>query len=162
MQCFLSTRNNLFLCLIYDDVMSLCFQRSSNVFYRYFDQYDYFDHSQILIFIFSSRRRHRRRHQYEIIQKNFYETSLSVAKIYSFVISLQNNQSCSIFASSLSQFTFTFIRSFSLSFGFFNQSFSSFRFEIDDSEDEIRENWLFNEIRNLIEWKMLIDSRSFE
>jgi hypothetical protein len=41
------------------------------VFYRYFDQYDYFDHSKILIFIFSSRRRHRRRHQYEIIQKIF-------------------------------------------------------------------------------------------
>jgi hypothetical protein len=69
----------------------------SNVFYRYFDQYGYFDHPQTLIFIFSPRRRHRRRHQYEVIQKNFYETSLSIAKIYPLVTSVQNNQSCRIF-----------------------------------------------------------------
>jgi hypothetical protein len=90
---------------------------NSNVFYRYFDQYDYFDHSQILIFIFSSRRRHRRRHQYEIIQKMFYETSLNIAKIYLFVISIQNNQSCRIFRIFFfsihfyfHSLTFTFIR----------------------------------------------------
>ncbi len=68
-----------------------------NVFYRYFDQYHYFDHSQILIFIFSSRRRHRRRHQYEIIQKILYETSLNIAKIYSLIISVSNKRSFRIF-----------------------------------------------------------------
>jgi hypothetical protein len=55
------------------------------------------------------------------------------------------------FAFSLSQLTFTLIRSLSLSFEFSNQDFSSFRFEIDDSEDEIREDRLFSEIRNSIE-----------
>jgi hypothetical protein len=39
------------------------------MFYCYFDQYHYFNHFQILIFIFLSRRRHWQRHQYEIIQK---------------------------------------------------------------------------------------------
>jgi hypothetical protein len=66
------------------------------------------------------------------------------------------------FAFFLSQLIFIFIRSLSFSFEFSNQDFSSFRLEIDDSEDEIRENRLFSEIRNSIERKMLIDSKSFE
>jgi hypothetical protein len=40
-----------------------------NVFYRYFAQYNYFDHLNTSNFIISSRRRNRRRCQYEIIQK---------------------------------------------------------------------------------------------
>jgi hypothetical protein len=70
---------------------------SLNVIDDYFDHYDYFDHFKILNFIISFRRRHRRRRQYEIIQKNFNETSFNIVKVYSLIISIQNKQSFKIF-----------------------------------------------------------------
>jgi hypothetical protein len=42
-----------------------------NVVYGHFAHYDHFDHSKTLNFIISPRRRHRRRRQYEVIQKIF-------------------------------------------------------------------------------------------
>ncbi len=117
--------------------------------YHYFDQYHYFDHFKILNFIILSRCRHRRRHQYEIIEKIFYETSLSIAKIYLLVISIQNNQSCKIFR------IFSFLTHFYSHSISLIKNFSSFRLNIDDSDDqeheidhEIYVNRSINEIRS--------------
>jgi hypothetical protein len=77
-----------------------------NVFYHYFVNYHYFAHFQILFFIFSSRRRQRRRQQYEVFQKIFYETSLIIAKIYHFIISIQNKQTFQFIDNQHSIFTF--------------------------------------------------------
>ncbi len=77
-----------------------------NVFYHYFANYHYFAHLQILFFNFSSRRRHRRRQQYEVFQKIFYEISLTIAKIYHFIISIQNKQTFQLIDSQHSIFTF--------------------------------------------------------
>jgi hypothetical protein len=78
----------------------------SNVFYHYFANYHYFAHPQILFFTFSSRRRQRRRQQYKVFQKIFYETSLSIAKIYRLIISVQNKQTFQLIGSQHSIFTF--------------------------------------------------------
>jgi hypothetical protein len=47
------------------------FNKLDNVVYGHFAHYGHFDHFKTLNFIISSRRRHRRRRQYEIIQKIF-------------------------------------------------------------------------------------------
>ncbi len=78
------------------------FDGHTNVIDGYFDHYGYFDHPKTLNFTISPRRRYRRRRQYEIIQKICNETSLSIAKIYSLIISIQNKQSSRIFVSLLS------------------------------------------------------------
>jgi hypothetical protein len=77
-----------------------------NVFYHYFANYHYFAHPQTLFFTFSPRRRQRRRQQYEVFQKIFYETSLIIAKIYHFIISIQNKQTFQFIDSQHSIFTF--------------------------------------------------------
>jgi hypothetical protein len=77
-----------------------------NVFYHYFANYHYFAHPQTLFFTFLSRRRQRRRQQYEIFQKIFYETSLTIAKIYLLIISIQNKQTFQLIDSQHSIFTF--------------------------------------------------------
>jgi hypothetical protein len=79
---------------------------TSNVFYHYFVNYHYFAHSQTLFFTFSPRRRQRRRQQYEIFQKIFYETSLSNAKMIFFITSIRNNRMFQFIDTS--HFTFTF------------------------------------------------------
>jgi hypothetical protein len=63
-----------------------------NVFGRYLAHGHYFTPPQTLFFTFSPRRRQRRRQQYEVFQKIFYETSLSIAKIYLPITSVQDNQ----------------------------------------------------------------------
>ncbi len=77
-----------------------------NVFYHYFVNYHYFVHSQTLFFIFSPRRRQRQRQQYEVFQKIFFETSLTIAKIYHLIISVQNKQTFQLIGSQHSTFTF--------------------------------------------------------
>jgi hypothetical protein len=62
------------------------------VFYHYFANYHYFAHPQTLLFTFSPRRRQRRRQQYEVFQKIFYETSLSNAKMTLSITSVRNNR----------------------------------------------------------------------
>ncbi len=79
------------------------------MFYRYFTNDHYFFNSQILFFIFSSRCRQRRRQQYEIFQKIFYETSLNIVNIYFFIISIQNNQTFQFIDNHHSTFTFCLI-----------------------------------------------------
>jgi hypothetical protein len=76
------------------------------VFYHYFANYHYFAHPQTLFFIFSPRRRQRRRQQYENFQKIFYETSLIIVKIYHLIISIQNKQTFQFIDSQHSIFTF--------------------------------------------------------
>jgi hypothetical protein len=80
-----------------------------NVFYHYFVNYHYFVHPQILFFIFSSRRRQRRRQQYEILQKIFYEMSLSNAKMILSITSVRNNRMFQLIDTSHSTFTFCFV-----------------------------------------------------
>jgi hypothetical protein len=63
----------------------------------------------------------------------FYETSLSIVKIYLLVILIQKNQSCIIFR------ILSFLTHFYLHLTLLISSFSSFRFEIDDSDDEEHE-----------------------
>ncbi len=96
-------------------------ERRTNVIDDYFDHYDYFDHLKILNFILSSRRRHRRRRQYEIIQKIFNETSFNIAKIYLLIISIQNKQSFKNFRIS------SFLTHFHLISKLLNRWFRSFQ-----------------------------------
>ncbi len=77
-----------------------------NVFDHYLIHYHYLILSQILFFIFSSRRHQRRRQQYENFQKILCDTSLNIVKIYLFIISIQNNQKIQFIDSQHSTFTF--------------------------------------------------------
>jgi hypothetical protein len=79
---------------------------TSNVFDRYLAHYHYFTPPKILFFTFSPHRRQRRRQQYEVFQKIFYETSFSIAKIYLSIISIQDNQKFQLIDSQHSTFTF--------------------------------------------------------
>jgi hypothetical protein len=74
--------------------------RRCNVFYRYFSP------SKILFFTFSPRRRQRRRQQYEIFQKIFYETSLNNTKMSLFITSVRNNRMFQLIDTRHSTFTF--------------------------------------------------------
>ncbi len=76
------------------------------MFDHYLFHYHYLVLSQILFFIFSPRRHQRRRQQYEIIRKKFYETSLSNTKIILFITSVRNNRMFQFIDTR--HFTFTF------------------------------------------------------
>jgi hypothetical protein len=93
---------------IFASLMS-CDANLTNVFYHYFANYHYFAHPQILFFTFSSRRRQRRRQQYEVFQKIFYETSLSNAKMILSITSVRNNRMFQFIDTSHSTFTFCFV-----------------------------------------------------
>ncbi len=76
------------------------------MFNRYFINESDFSSLKVLFFTFSSRRRQRRRQQYEGFQQIFSETSLSIANIYHFIISIQSNQTFQRIDSHHSTFTF--------------------------------------------------------
>jgi hypothetical protein len=80
----------------------------TNVFDHYLTHYHYLISSQILFFIFSSRRHQQRRQQYENFQKILCDTSLNIAKIYLFIIFVQNNQKIQLIDNQHSTFTFWF------------------------------------------------------
>ncbi len=79
------------------------------MFHHYFDIYHYFYIFKTLFFTFSPRRGQRRRQQYDVFQKMFYETSFSIANIYSFITSFRNNRVFQLIDSQHSTFTFCHI-----------------------------------------------------
>ncbi len=85
------------------------------MFSRYLGHGRNLGHSQILFFIFSPRRRQRRRQQYEIFQEIFYETSLSNIKMFLFITSDRNNRTFQSIDTRHSTFTFCFVFTFFLS-----------------------------------------------
>ncbi len=78
------------------------------MFGHYFTNGHYFSPPKTLFFTFSPRRRQRRRQQYEVFQKILCDTSLSIAKIYLSITSIQNNQKIQPIDSQHSTFTFWF------------------------------------------------------
>jgi hypothetical protein len=89
-----------------------CFYQSdenwlySNVFDHYFTNGHYFSPPKTLFFTFSPRRRQRRRQQYEVFQKIFYETSLSNTKMTLPTTSVRNNRMFQPIGTRHSTFTF--------------------------------------------------------
>jgi hypothetical protein len=84
-------------------------KRRSNVFGRYLGHGRNLGHSQTLFFTFSPRRRQRRRQQYEVFQKIFYETSLSNTKMSLSITSDRNNRTFQFIDTRHSTFTFCFV-----------------------------------------------------
>jgi hypothetical protein len=81
----------------------------SNVFDHYLVHYHYLASPQTLFFTFSPRRRQRRRQQYEIFQKTFYETSLNNTKMILSIASVRNNRMFQFIDTRHSTFTFCFV-----------------------------------------------------
>ena len=80
-----------------------------NVFDRYLRHDRYLISFQILFFTFLSRRRQRRRQQYEIFQKTFYETSFSNTKMFLSITSVWNNRMFQLIDTRHSTFTFCLV-----------------------------------------------------
>jgi hypothetical protein len=85
------------------------FSGKNNVFDHYLTHYHYLILFQTLFFIFSPRRHPRRRQQYEVIRKIFYETSLSNTKMILSITSIRNNRMFQFIDTRHSTFTFCLV-----------------------------------------------------
>jgi hypothetical protein len=90
-------------------IISYTLMMNDDVFDHYLAHYHYLTSSQILFFIFSPRRHQRRRQQYEVFQKIFYETSLNNTKMILSITSVRNNRMFQFIDTRHSTFTFCFV-----------------------------------------------------